>query len=148
MDLRGIVEMARISKTILILLSIILATSLLAACNSNPSKSAETLRASAKAYGKLIRWKAYEDAAKYIRLREEGEVVINSELLNEIRVTKYELSSMVLNENNDEAVVTAEISYYHERVNSVHNIRDQQIWWKDENSGSWFLDGQLPPFIR
>ena len=140
--------MVRINKTILVLLSIVLATVLLVACNSTPSKSAESLRANAKAYGKLIRWKAYEDAAKYIKLRDEGEVIINSELLNEIRVTKYELSSMVLNENNDEAVVIAEISYYHERVNSVHNIRDEQIWWKDEESGGWFIDGQLPPFIR
>ena len=63
-------------------------------------------------------------------------------------MTKYEVNSMVLNESNDEAVVIAEISYYHERVNNVHNIREQQIWWKDENTGAWYLDGQLPPFVR
>jgi len=54
---------------------------------------------------------------------------------------------MILNETNDEAAVLAEISYYHERVNSVHNIRDQQVWWQDEN-GIWRLDGQLPPFVK
>lgn len=118
------------------------------ACNSNLTKSAESLKTNAKAYGKLIRWKAYQDATKYINLRDGGTVDINLELLNEIRVTRYEVSSLVLNETNDEAVVTAEISYYHERVNSVHNIRDQQLWWKDEESGSWYLDGQLPAFVR
>lgn len=135
-------------KIAVVLFSVILLTGLLTACNSNPSKSAESLKTNARAYGKLIRWKAYEDASKYIKLRDGGTVAINSELLNEIRVTKYEVNSMVLNESNDEAVVIAEISYYHERVNNVHNIREQQIWWKDENTGAWYLDGQLPPFVR
>lgn len=121
---------------------------LLGACNSGQTKSAESLRINAKAYGKLIRWKAYEDAAKYIKLRDGSNVMIDAELLNEIRVTRYEVSSMILNETNDEAAVLAEISYYHERVNSVHNIRDQQVWWKDNESGAWYLDGQLPPFVR
>ena len=135
-------------KILLILMSAMLLTSVMTACNSNPSKSADSLKLNAKAYGKLIRWKAYEDASKYIRLRDGGTATIDLELLNEIRVTKYELSSMILNDNSDEAVVIAEISYYHERVNSVHDIRDRQIWWKDKDTGTWYLDGQLPPFVR
>lgn len=135
-------------KILLLFISSAILVSLLLACNSSPTKSVESLRSNAKAYGKLIRWKAYEDAAKYIKLRSGETVVIDSELLNEIRVTRYEVSSMVLNETNDEAVVIAEISYYHERVNNVHNIKEQQNWWKDKQTGAWYLDGQLPPFMR
>ena len=120
----------------------------LSGCNAGATKSAESLRANAKAYGKLIRWKAYEDAAKYIKRRDGSEVEIDTELLNEIRVTKYEVNSMVINDTNDEATVLAEIAYYHERVNNVHNIRESQIWWKDGASGAWYLDGQLPPFKK
>jgi len=132
----------------LILLSLIIAITIVAGCNSNPRKEAEDISYKAKAYGKLIRWKAYEDASGYIKLRDGGEVVVDFELLNEIRVTKYEVTSMVMNEPRDEAVITAEISYYHERVNSVREIREKQIWWKEESSGVWYLDAQLPPFIR
>ncbi len=135
-------------KLLLIVISSIFIFGTLNACNSSPTKSAESLRMNAKAYGKLIRWKAYEDAAKYIKLREGGDINLDMQLLNEIRVTKYEVSSMVLNETNDEAVVLAEISYYHERVNSVHNIRDQQNWWRDETTGAWYLDGPLPAFVK
>ena len=135
-------------KIFLFLISSAILAGLLTACNSSPTKSAESLKSNAKAYGKLIRWKAYEDAAKYIKLRSGEAVVIDSKLLNEIRVTRYEVSSMVLNENSDEAVVMAEISYYHERVNNVHNIKHQQNWWKDKETGAWYLDGQLPPFMR
>ena len=135
-------------RIFLILISIILLAVNLSACNSNATKSAESLKSNAKAYGKLIRWKAYEDAAKYIKLRDGSSVTIDSAFLNEIRVTKYEVTSMILNETNDEATVLADISYYHERVNSVHNIRDKQTWWKDVDTGGWFLDGQLPPFVK
>lgn len=133
---------------ILILLSFVISLSLMSGCNTNPRKDAEDLRYKAKAYGKLIRWKAYDEASSYINLRDGGEVHVNTELLNEIRVTKYEVISIIMNESRDEAVILADIAYYHERVNSVHEIKDKQIWWKDEESGAWYLDGQLPPFIR
>ena len=139
---------ASMNKTLLILITFLLSVTVLTACNSNPSKDADTLRSKAKAYGKLIRWKAYDDASAYIKLRDGSSVVVNSELLNEIRVTKYEVASMVLNEQQDEATITAEISYYHERVNNLHDIRDKQIWYKDKDSGDWYLDGNLPPFMR
>lgn len=132
----------------LMLLTLVMSASVLTACNANATKDAETLRSKAKAYGKLIRWKAYDDAGSYIKLRDDGIVQVNTELLNEIRVTKYEVVSMVMNEKRDEATVIAEIAYYHERVNSVHEIKDKQIWWKEEDSGVWYLDGQLPPFAR
>lgn len=133
---------------LVVLLSFVMLVSILSGCNSNPTKDAEDLKFKAKAYGKLIRWKAYEDASEYIKTRDGSSVELNFEILNEIRVTKYEVVSMVMNEQRDEASVIAEIAYYHERVNSVHDIRDKQVWWKEENSGIWYLDGQLPPFTR
>ncbi|MDW3095739.1 MAG: hypothetical protein R8G33_08715 [Gammaproteobacteria bacterium] len=134
-------------KISMMLLSFLLSVSMLSGCNSNPKKDAEDLKYKAKAYGKLIRWKAYEDAASYIKTRDGSSVELNTKILDEIRVTKYEVVSIVMNEQLDEASVIAEIAYYHERVNSVHDIRDKQVWWKDE-SGVWYMDGQLPPFIR
>ena len=135
-------------NVLLILLSLIISVAITTGCNSNPRKEAEELSYKAKAYGKLIRWKAYEEASGYIKLRNDEELVVNSELLNEIRVTKYEVTSIIMNEQRDEAVILAEIAYYHERVNSVHEIKDKQTWWKEKNSGVWYLDGQLPPFTR
>jgi len=142
-------EIGSIMKNILLIIfSLIISVTIVAGCNSNPRKEADDIKYKAKAYGKLIRWKAYEEASAYIRVRDGREVVVNTELLNEIRVTKYEVTSIVLNEQRDEAVVVAEIGYYHERVNSVHEMRDKQIWWKDKSTGTWYLDGQLPPFVR
>lgn len=117
----------------------------LSACLANvPTKDIDNLNEEVKTYGKLIRWYAYDEAAAYIRHPEGEAIVVNTEALKEIRVTKYNVLSMVVNEDKTEAQVTAEISYYHERVNNVHTIQDKQLWWIDEESGKWFINGQLP----
>ena len=111
---------------------------------SVPSKDVENLNAEVKTYGKYIRWRAYDDATTYIK-HPEGELIsVDTAALKEIRVTKYEVLTVILNEEKTEAEVTAEISYYHERVNNVHTIQDKQQWWLDEDSGRWFINGPLP----
>ncbi len=57
---------------LLMLLALVMSVSILAGCNANATKDAEMLRSKAKAYGKLIRWKAYDDASSYIKLRDGG----------------------------------------------------------------------------
>ena len=109
-----------------------------------PSKQNEQLHTEVKTYGKLIRWRAYDEAAGYIRSPEDKSVIVDTEAYKEIRVTKYQLLTIELNEEQQEANVTAEISYYHERVNNVHTIVDNQLWWRDPDSGRWFINGSLP----
>lgn len=143
MDSKGCNEMKK-----LILLSLLFVASLLivSGCNSGSTKNVEDLHSQVKTYGKLIRWRAFEDANEFVKPRDGSTAPFDSELLSEIRVTKYEVSTIILNESQDEAAVTTDISYYHERINSVNDIRDKQTWWKDEDSGRWFIDGTLPAF--
>ena len=126
--------------------AMILLSVMLSACLSGPpKKSVETLNATAKNYGKFIRWRSYDGAADFLRRRDGQPVNKDIEPYKEIRVTKYQITTVNFNQEQTEAVVTAEISYYHERVNNVKTISDNQVWWRDENSGSWFLEGELPP---
>ena len=123
----------------------LLCCALLSGClASAPSKDVDNLNVEVKTYGKYIRWRAYDEAAAYIRNPDGEAINVNTEALQEIRVTKYELLTVILNDEQNEAVVTAEISYYHERVNNVHTIQDKQLWWKDDETGRWFVNGTLP----
>ena len=116
-------------------------------CVTNqPSKTVTQLNDQVKLYGKLIRWRGYEQAASMIKKRSGTPEPLDRDLLKEIRVTKYEVLQIKVNEDQDEAVVVATISYYHERVNAVNTIEDVQVWWHDEEAGAWFLDGDLPRF--
>lgn len=133
-------------KLITLVIFSVFVSMVMVACNSNLTKEVDQLHDRVKTYGKLIRWSAFDDASGYIKLRNGGSVSINSAILDETRVTRYKIASIVLTEEQDQAAVVAVISYYHERVNDVHDIRDEQMWWKDEESGSWYLDGNLPNF--
>ena len=133
-------------KIILLNILFIVSIVMVPGCNSGATKNAEDLHSQVKTYGKLIRWRAFEEANDFVKRRDGSTAPFNAELLSEIRVTKYEVSTIILSESQDEATVTTDISYYHERVNSVHDIRDKQTWWKDEDSGRWLIDGSLPEF--
>ena len=128
-------------RSIIYLLSFIFLSGCFA---SSPSKDVENLHAEVKTYGKFIRWRAYDEAAGYIRHPDGEAINVNTEALQEIRVTKYEVLTVILNDEKTEATVTAEISYYHERVNNVHTVQDNQLWWRDEESGRWYINGPLP----
>ena len=115
-------------------------------CMNNKAKQVDDFNSHAKSYGKLIRWRDFESASEYNRPREADLPRPNFEYLSEIRVTKYQMKSVVLSEEGDEAAVTVTISYYHERTNAVKTIEDNQLWWRDEESGNWYVDGGLPTF--
>ncbi len=108
------------------------------------TKNADDINLKVNTYGKLIRWRAFDDAATYLRTQDNKPISSDTQVYKEIRVTNYKVTRVVLNEEKTQAFVTAEISYYHERVNNVHTIRDMQLWWLDEESGRWYLDGKLP----
>ena len=115
-------------------------------CLNNQAKQVDDFNNHAKSYGKMIRWRAFDDAAEYNRPREVDLPRPDFDYLAEIKVTRYEIKSVVLSEEGDEAAVIAEISYYHERTNAVKTIEDNQLWWRDDESGQWYIDGGLPNF--
>ena len=46
------------------------------------------------------------------------------------------------------ATVTVEISYYHIDQGSVRTIEDVQLWWYQEESERWYIDGDFPAFLQ
>lgn len=133
-------------KIIVSILIVLLANFSLSGCMNSKAKEVDEFNTHAKSYGKLIRWRAFDDATEYNRPREIDLPEPDMKFLSEIKVTKYEIDSLVLSEEGDEAVVVAEITYYHERINDVKTLKDQQLWWQDEETGRWYVDGGLPNF--
>jgi len=127
-----------------IIFCLLLAT-MLSACQSNKTRSSvDNLNTTIKNYGLFIRWRSYDEAANHIRHRDGQAANKNTEALREIRVTKYQVLTVAIDEEKNEANVTAEITYYHERVNSVKTVTDHQLWWQDEETNKWHLEGVLP----
>lgn len=128
------------------LLVLFLVVPTMSGCLNNKAKEVDEMNTHAKSYGKLIRWRAFDDASEYNKPRNEDAPKPDFDYLSEIKVTKYEIKSVVLSEERDEAAVIAVITYYHERSTAVKTLEDHQLWYKDEEFGHWYVDGGLPNF--
>ncbi len=105
------------------------------------------LQSSITAYGQAMRWARYQNAHD-LHLGKDGfKPKLILEKYDGINVTAYNIIQDVsLNEEQTEADVTAEISYYSDKYGTVDKIRHPQHWWFDEEIKRWFLDANMPEF--
>lgn len=104
------------------------------------------LQDSSSAYRKSIRWAEFEIAKSYIRHRDGSGFEYDKTFHEGIKVTSMEIIARNVSMQNLEAEITAELSYYHLDHGSVKSIVDTQLWWFDEETERWYLDGVFPAF--
>ena len=101
-----------------------------------------------RSYRKAIRWSEFEVAKDYIRHRDGSEFHYDKVLFGGIKVTSMEITKRNVSMENLLATVSAEISYYHIDQGSVRTIEDVQLWWYEEESERWYIDGEFPAFAQ
>jgi len=94
-------------------------------------------------YRKLIRWGAYEEAAKY--LRGQTDQIEEPDLTNFVhyKITAFHIGDPLLNYKRDEARVVALIEYYDIDSGIAGGLRDEQYWWFDYTTQHWFLGSPM-----
>ncbi|MCG6867715.1 MAG: hypothetical protein LJE91_03010 [Gammaproteobacteria bacterium] len=97
-------------------------------------------------YGRMLRWRNYEDATRFLRKRDHTRVESHPEDLKELRITAYDLVRTTFTPEGDEAEIVARIEYYYDGSNVVKEIEDTQDWWYEKEEKRWYLDGNLPEF--
>ncbi len=97
-------------------------------------------------YTKLIRWGYVDEAAKYIRAADDSPIEIDFERAARYRVTGYRNASQLTADNLREGRVVAVIEYYEIDSGVLHELRDEQHWWYDDETKRWFLGSPLPAF--
>ena len=98
------------------------------------------------AYRKAIRWSEFEVAKDYIRHRDGSGFEYDKVFLEGIKVTSMEITKRDVSMEKLEARVTTELNYYHQDDGSVKSIIDTQLWWYDEETELWYLEGVFPAF--
>lgn len=124
---------------------------LLTACGASmPSWSkksrANDFVAATKTYAKLIRWGYFDEAAKYIRARDDSPIDIDLARVSRYRVSSYKPFTQLLADNGMEGRNVAMIEYYEIDSGVIKTLRDEQIWWFDSEAERWFLASPLPGF--
>ena len=104
------------------------------------------LDSTVKSYTKALRWGHFDTASGFLQPRHTSPSPVDARRLEDIRVTSYEILNQVIRDDNEEAVIVVQFSFYHASTGSVHTIEDEQLWWYDAERNTWRLDGQLPDF--
>lgn len=100
----------------------------------------------ATTYGKLLRWGYFDEAVAYLRPREGEAKVPDLSLIARHRITSYDIKSQLIADTGREGRVLAVIEYYDIDSGVLQSLRDEQLWWFDDETKRWFLDSPLPQF--
>ena len=129
-------------------LSILLFLSLfLVACNSiNVRRRAEILDDSIDQYNVAMRWAFYNEAEAFHMSRDGVRSKIDSDALEDIRITGYSIAEKNINEELTEATVRGEISYYNTGQGTLKKTKFDHKWWYDPEQKRWFNESEPPMF--
>jgi hypothetical protein len=95
-----------------------------------------------------LRWGQYQEAARF-RLPRSGPVTMpDVEPLEHIKLTSYEVTDQTMNADATEARMEVVIDYYHDDIGRVDTLKQSQVWWYEPTQKHWFLETELPPFMR
>jgi len=105
----------------------------------------EGLEAATNAYAAALRWGYYETAVGYLH-PDKRKVVEVPKMLNDIRVTRYDVVQPPIPTGETERVQVVQIDYVHQDVQSVRTLTDRQTWRYEPQAKSWWLYSGLPAF--
>ena len=130
-----------------LMISIFVLSGLSACGNVSTRDRLSKLDTAMRGYGQAIRWARYLNAHDYHLGQDGFKPRLNEDNYEGIEVTGYRLlQEGVMNPDQTEADVVAEISYFNENVGVVQKIKHPQHWWYNEELKRWMLDAALPEF--
>ncbi len=109
-------------------------------------KRLQALDTVVRTYRKLMRWGYYEQAAQYLKARDESDLSPNLEHLSHFKVTGFYVGERLATDAAMEARVLAQIQYYDIDSGVAESYRDDQFWWYDETEKRWYLGTPMPNF--
>lgn len=129
---------------------LLLAASLLLGCAGLKGPRAErrdkAFTTAVDTYRKLVRWGYFEQAAQYLKGKDEPLPAPDLAAYRNFKVTGYDIGEQLASDDGNEARVQVQIEYYAVDSHVAGTVRDAQYWWYDEDAGRWYLGSPMPVF--
>jgi hypothetical protein len=120
---------------------------LLCACAGAPERiKLGHLNKAINEYGYALRWQRIDDAVSFHKKRDGTSPDIDTSPMEDIRVTGFSIDKRILNQDQTEAVVTGELTYYKEDYGTLKKLQFEQHWWYDPEAKRWYLESDFPNF--
>ncbi len=97
-------------------------------------------------YAVAMRWGLYPTAYAYHVLPNGTQPPADLDYLKSLSVTSVKILEKNINEDQTEANVKTEISYFFKDQGTVRKLKLEQRWWVNEETNQWFIDGEFPVF--
>ncbi len=131
-----------IRKTLLLILMLTLG-----GCADNAVRSKiEDLDKSIDDYAYALRWMRKEDAVAYHRRPDGSRPVIDTKMMDAVRVTGFIIKEKTLTTDMNGASVTGELSYIKNEYGTLKTIEYKQSWWYEPKTKKWYVDNDFPQF--
>jgi len=102
-------------------------------------------------YVSSLRWSYYKEAISYHVTRDGKFPEVDIDEIEKIDVTKFDVLSQTIIPSSEEggineAIIEAEISYYHKDTGTLREMDIEQIWWYNEKFKAWMIESDFPDF--
>ncbi len=136
------------------LVSIVMVTCLVlvSGCAAVKAKSqADKLDRTVTEYASSLRWSFYREAISFHVNRDGKFAEVDIDQLESIAVTDFNIISKTIIPSSEkggvnEAIIEAEVSYYHKSQGTLREMSLSQIWWYNEEFKAWMIESDFPEF--
>jgi len=102
-------------------------------------------------YASSLRWSFYREAISFHVSRDGKFAEVDIDQLESIAVTDFDIISKTIIPSSEEggvneAIIEAEVSYYHKSQGTLREMSLSQIWWYNEELKAWMIESDFPEF--
>ncbi len=124
---------------------LLLVMTLPAGCSIGDKARMEVFEATARSFGRAIRWSEFENAYGFVRAPKDAPVP-DFERLKNIRVTNYDDVGVKMLPDGKTVEQVIRVQYVHVNRMSERSLTAVQRWTYDEENKRWFLVKGFPEF--
>jgi hypothetical protein len=111
----------------------------------------DRLERSLTQYGAALRWGRHREAISFHVARDGKTAEVNLDHLEKFGVTSFNVVSKVFvpsseKDGTNEAVIVAEMSYFHKEQGTIRKLKLNQIWWYNKEIKRWLVETDFPEF--
>ncbi|MCH8262819.1 MAG: hypothetical protein IIA77_07200 [Proteobacteria bacterium] len=121
-------------------------------CGALKAKNqAEKFERSLTQYVAALRWGRLREAVSFHVAQDGTVAAVNLEYLENFSVTSFKIISKTIIPSSEkdginEAVVVAEMSYFHKEQGTIRKSNLNQLWWYNAEIKRWLVETEFPEF--
>ncbi|MCK5431762.1 MAG: hypothetical protein KAJ03_03410 [Gammaproteobacteria bacterium] len=121
-------------------------------CGTLDAKNqADKLERSLIHYASALRWGRHREAISFHIARDGKTAEVYLDHIEQFSVTSFEYISKKIipsseKEGITEAVIVAEMSYFHKEQGTIRKLQLNQIWWYNKDIKRWLVETDFPEF--